>query len=93
MNYALILVPLFTLLLGGTGGYYIGRYHVALLDKIRTLQGQARAEQAPTVTMGEYSPPHDINETDMPIGLVEAKTPQRVEWEAEQAIEKEGLGR
>jgi membrane protein YqaA with SNARE-associated domain len=46
MIYALILGPILALLLGGVGGYYLGRYQVQLVDKIRTLEGQSREAEA-----------------------------------------------
>lgn len=92
MNYAYLLVPILTLLLGGGIGYYLGLYQNRLLDKIRTLEEATPYEPEPLVTMGAYESTKEINETDAVTGLVEVKTPQRIEWEAEQAIEKEGRG-
>lgn len=91
MNHVLILIPSITLVLGGVLGYLIGRYQATLIDKIRTLQGQTREVVEPAVTMGVLTPPRDMGETDAPVGIVESKTPQRVEWEAENATEKQGL--
>jgi hypothetical protein len=99
MIYAYILVPLFCLLLGGTLGYLAGRYQVALLDKIRTLEERGGVEpdvpEAPGVTMGDYQPPHIISnvvDTKRAAGLVETKTPERLDWENQQEIEKLGVG-
>lgn len=90
MNEAIYL-PLATLVLGGISGYYIGRYQATLIDKIRTLEGQTREVAEPAVTMGVLTPPKDMGETDSPVGIAESKSPQRVEWEAEIATEKQGL--
>lgn len=92
MNYAYLLVPILTLLFGGGIGYYLGLYQNRLLNKIRTLEEATPYETEPVVTMGAYESTKEINETDAVTGLVEVKTPQRIEWEAEQAIEKEGRG-
>lgn len=89
---AYLLVPCAALLLGGSIGYCLGIYQNRLLDKIRTLEEATPYEPETLVTMGAYDKPKEINETDTVTGLVEVKTPQRIEWEAEQAIEKEGRG-
>jgi hypothetical protein len=100
MIYEIILAAILGLLIGGTLGYFLGRHQAALVDKIRTLEEQSRQEpkpepEKPGVTMGSYQPPREIStSTDTKrAGLVEAKTPQRLEWEQEIAIEKEVLGR
>lgn len=87
----LIYLPLATMVLSGISGYYLGRYQATLVDKIRTLEGQTREVVKPAVTMGVLSPPKTVSETDAPIGIAEAKTPQRVEYEAEQETERQGL--
>jgi hypothetical protein len=95
MNYALLLVPVFTLLLGGVGGYYLGRYQSHILDKIRTLEEQRREPASkPTITMGEYSAPKPVSTApdNRAVGLVETKTPERVQYETTEAIEREGRG-
>jgi hypothetical protein len=98
MTYAYVLVPILALLLGGVGGYFVGRYQVALLNKIRTLEGQSRElppePEKPTVLMGAYEPPREISSVPdkRAAGLVEAKTPELVEWESKQAVNKEVLG-
>jgi hypothetical protein len=94
MNYALILVPILTLLLGGTLGYCLGRYQSRLIDKIRTLEAGNKPKPEPAVTLGAYDTPKEYAPVDnsKPVGLVDPKTPQRIQWEAEQAIEKEGRG-
>lgn len=97
MTYALILVPILTLLLGGCVGYYLGRNQATLLDRIRELEaGQKKPKpEKPTVIMGAYTPPTSLPSPDMKraAGLVETKTPELLEYERQQAIEKEVLGR
>jgi hypothetical protein len=93
MNNVTVYLPLATLVLGGISGYLMGRYQAALIDRIRTLEGQSReVTPAPSVTMGVLTPPREVGETDAPIGIAEAKTPQRVEWESEQETERQGRG-
>lgn len=96
MNYVSLLVPLLTLCAGGVGGYYAGRYTRGLLNEIRTLREEKSREPAPKpgVTMGEYTPPQPVStavDTKRAVGLVEQKTPERVDWETTQAIEREAL--
>lgn len=97
MIYAYVLVPILTLLLGGTGGYFLGRYQNSLLNKIRTLEEQRRGEPKtePTVIAGAYQPPAPVSTApdNRSVGLVESKTPELLDWESQQAIEKEALGR
>lgn len=95
-NYAYVLVPILTLLLGGGLGYCLGRYQNSLVDKIRTLEQRPVVEEPEAaVTFGSYTPANEnaaANDTDHIIGIAEAKTPQRVSWDAEQATEREGRG-
>lgn len=81
------------LVVGGVLGYLVGRYHRELVDKIRTLEGQVREEPKPVVTMGAYDPPQPTTtHSDTAIGLVETKTPQLIEFEQQESIERQGLG-
>lgn len=93
---ALLLVPSGTLLLGGVIGHYIGREQNRLIDTIQSVlkRTEAPPENPPTITMGEYTAPREISNVvdDTPVGLVESKTPQRVEWETSQKIDKEVRG-
>lgn len=96
MNYAFILVLVFTLFIIGLLGYLAGRYQSLLLGKIKALESQKTKPkpESPTVTMGAYKPPSAVSSPDnRSVGLVEPKTPERVAWEQEQAVEKEALGR
>lgn len=96
MIYEIILAVMAGILLGGIGGYCLGRYQTGLLDKIRTLTEQGRQEPAPepekpVVAGGAYQPPKEISasiERKKGAGLVETKTPQLLEWENKQALEK-----
>lgn len=95
MIYEIILAAVLGLLCGGIGGYYLGRYQTALVDKIRTLEGQAREVPKPepvkpTVTAGAYAPPREVStsvEKKQGAGLVETKTPERLDWENSNEIE------
>lgn len=91
MQYVLAVSSLLTLAIG----YLAGRYQAELLNKIRTLEGQARVEQVtPTVTKGVYDVPAPKTSPDAKrkVGIVEAKTPELLEWERQQEIEKKALG-
>jgi hypothetical protein len=87
--YAIILATLLGIFGGGTLGYFLGRYQSQLVHKIRTLEGQAREEpkpepEKPTVTAGAYAPPREVStsiDKKQGAGLVETKTPERLDWE------------
>lgn len=94
MIYTLIAALPFALILGGIIGYFVGRFKVELLDKIRTLEGQSREPipepEKPKVTGGAYQPPHatsPVPDKKRNAGLVESKTPQQLEWENRQEID------
>lgn len=99
MIYATLFLALACIILGGSAGYFIGRYHSNLLDKLKFLESRepepVKEVTKPTITMGDYAPPRDISTApdNRSAGLVETKTPERVAWEQEQSIEKEALGR
>ena len=88
-----VLIFVGALVLTGVLGYLLGRYQAALIKRIHDLEEATPYEPEPVITMGAYDKPKEIGETDAPVGIAESKTPQRVEWESEQSIEKEGLGR
>lgn len=95
MTNAYLLVPVLALLSGGTVGYLFGRYQATLLNKIRTLEGQRRepvkAPVKPTVITSAYQPPRDIGtavDSKHKAGIVATKTPERLEWEFRQELEK-----
>lgn len=94
MNYVSILVYILTFCAGGIGGYYAGRYTRGLMNEIRTLKEQRREPTPePTITAGAYTPPKAVSTAvdNSPVGLVESKTPERMAFEQDQAIEKEAL--
>lgn len=96
MTYVFILVPIFTLCLGGGVGYYLGRNEATLIAQIRALETNQKkpAPEKPTVIMGDYAPTTSIASPDKKraAGLVETKTPELLEWERQQAIEKQVRG-
>lgn len=94
-----IVVGLCCLIAGTIGGYFAGRYHTELLDKIRTLQGQVREPEAkpekPTITGGAYQPPHEVApvpDKKRGAGLIETKTPEQLDWENRQELEQMSNG-
>jgi hypothetical protein len=96
MIYEIILAAILGLLGGGTLGYLLGRYQSQLVNEIRTLKEQGRQEPAPepekpTVVAGAYQPPKEVStsvDTKRGAGLVETKTPELLDWENKQEIEK-----
>lgn len=60
-------------------------------DSIEQLKNKLNEKQtAPTVTMGAYAPKTGTsNVSDGRVGLVSAKTPQLLQWEADQKLERE----
>jgi hypothetical protein len=81
---------------GGAIGYTVATNRLVLLDKIRTLAEQSRQElepepEKPTVTGGAYQPPKPMSTSvnkKQGAGLVETKTPELLDWENQQEIEK-----
>lgn len=95
MNNAIVLVIICIIVVSTTLSYLLGRYQNKLVDKIRTLEEQRREPTIePSVTMGSYMKPKPVSTAsdDKATGIAEPKTPERVAWETEQAIEAEGLG-
>lgn len=95
MNYVLILVGFCVLVAISIGSYYLGRYHSELIDKIRTLEIQKdevpQEPEKPTVTGGAYQPPKEYiaqSAKEHKAGLVETKTPERLEWENKNELAK-----
>lgn len=91
-NWIDVLISLGALVFVGSLGYIVGWYQSSLIKRIHELEESTPYEPEPVVTMGAYSEPKELNETDTAVGLVQSKTPQRLDWEAEQKVEKEGLG-
>lgn len=90
-----VLSLLIVLCIGEVIGFLVGRNQHKLEYKIAQLSLPKEPEVKPSVSGGAYEPPKDYFNTDdtTPTGLVEVKTPQQVEFEAEQRIEKQVLGR
>lgn len=91
--YALIAGPV-CLLLGAIAGYFIGRKHTALLDKIKDLANTTEPgpePEKPGVTPGAYAPvqePNNTPEKKHGAGLVETKTPELLDWESQNELAK-----
>ena len=94
MNYETILATILGILLGGVSGYSLGRYQSKLLEKIRMLQEQANQPivepEKPIVAGGAYQPPKISSSSDdnKRAGLVETKTPERLDWENKVELSK-----
>jgi hypothetical protein len=71
-------------------------YQRAILDRLHLLENKEPVKPAPkpAVTMGAYAPIREISNVPdtRKAGIVEAKTPELVEWETGNAIEKQVLG-
>lgn len=76
--------------------FFLGRRYTELVDKIRTLENREPKQEPekPTITGGAYQPPKDISpvpDAKRRAGVVEAKTPERMEWENNNAIEEQAV--
>lgn len=95
MTNVLVLVLCGLVVFAGIGGYYLGRYQSRLVNEIRTLR-EGRQEpkpvpEKPTVVAGAYQPPKEVStsvDKKHGAGLVETKTPELLDWENKQEIEK-----
>lgn len=66
-----------------------------LKDSVTDLQKRMDAKEPDLgATLGTYGPTSEYSRTnqDGPVGLVEAKTPQRVQFDAEEALRREARG-
>lgn len=76
-------------------GLFIGVYLDNLQKQILDLKSR-QDEKSPDLgaTLGDYGPVNEFSRTNQDgiVGIVEAKTPQRVEWEAEESLRKEARG-
>lgn len=95
MIYEIILAAILGVLGGSALGYLLGRYQSHLVDKIRTLTEQSRQEplpepEKPVVTGGAYQPPKEVSTSadKKKAGLVETKTPERLDWENSNELAK-----
>jgi hypothetical protein len=94
--YVLLSVGTIAVVAGGVTGYFLGRYQANLLEQIRTLQARPVVEappepEKPTVAGGAYSPPREISNVPnkkQAAGIVESKTPQQMDWEAQEELRK-----
>ena len=77
-------------------GYFIGLKIGNLEDTIKDLTDRVTREEPELgATFGSYAVPNQnaqIPDNGIPVGIVEAKTPQRVEFEAEESIRREARG-
>jgi hypothetical protein len=90
MIYALILGPIAALLLGLTGGYFLGRYQTTLQEDKNNQPLPPPEPEKPQVAGGAYQPPKEVSpSTDKKIGagLVETKTPELLDWENKNEID------
>lgn len=75
-------------------GFIVGMKIARLEKLLHDLQERFKRlekQPEPTVTKGAYQNPKPINNMDSQdkgIGLVMAKTPQRLEWESSQELER-----
>lgn len=96
MNYVLLTISIISILAASIMGYFIGRYQTKLLKQIRDLQERPTEPvppkpEKPVVTGGAYQPPQPISsatDNKKSAGLVETKTPERLEWEADNELAK-----
>lgn len=93
MTNASILAAMLCICAGLIGGYLMGFYSRSIKDKLSASQIPVIDIEPPAVVGGALQPPKRYGDVDdnSPTGLVETKTPQRLDWEAEQAREHEGL--
>jgi hypothetical protein len=86
MIYVFVLGGFCLFMAVGIGGYYVGRYEAQLINEIKKLQSRELPPEPekPTVTGGAYQPPRDVGsiaDKKQGAGLVETKTPERLDWE------------
>jgi len=95
-NNAYVLVYLLIVLISCAASYWLGFYTHTLKDTISGLKASKTAVHAPepSITMGQYMPANENAEgsNTAPVGIAESKTPQRIDFETTNAIEKEGRG-
>lgn len=88
-SFALVLCFIFA--------WTLGFFHRDLKDKLDDLQERMKkVEKEPEIgaTYGVYKPVNEfarVNQ-DGEVGLVETKTPQRIQFEAEEALRREARG-
>lgn len=76
-------------------GVFIGYNFRELRDDLKYIK-QKLVDKEPELgaTRGAYGPVNEFKRTnqDGPVGLVEAKSPQRVQYEAEESLRREARG-
>lgn len=76
-------------------GIYIGMVIRDLKDRIKTVENKLKTKQPDVgATRGNYAPVNEYTHTnqDSAVGIVETKTPQRLDWEAQQDLAREARG-
>lgn len=76
-------------------GFVIGYYHRDIVERVKLLEERSKEKPVELgTTLGEYGPVNEFSRTnqDGPVGLVETKTPQRIEWEAQESLRREARG-
>lgn len=80
---------IFGFLVGGAFAFQLGFYFKELLQRVRSLQ---LPDIKPTVTRGSDHPVNENWPSREESHIVEPKTPQQVEWEAQEELRKQNLG-
>jgi apolipoprotein N-acyltransferase len=72
-------------------GAFLGYAYRDIKENLKNLKKQLLEKaNPPAISMGAYKTPKPTSSpTDARIGLVDAKTPQRMEWEASQKLERQ----
>jgi len=85
------LVVLLAVLMGFCAGYF----YRDLRDRLDSIENKMKEKPVDLgVTLGGYGPVNEYSRTnqDGVVGIVETKTPQRVEWDAQEALRREARG-
>lgn len=77
--------------------WLLGFFHRDIKDKVDELQSRvSKVEKEPEIgaTLGAYKPVNEFSRVNQDglVGLVETKTPQRIQFEAEEALRREARG-
>lgn len=78
-----------------TGSFLLGWYLRETKEAIKELREKLSKTELPVgATLGAYAPVNEFRRTNQAgeVGLVESKTPQRVEFEAQEALRRESRG-
>lgn len=87
----------FALVICFVSAWLLGFFHRDLKERVDDLQERMKkVEKEPEIgaTMGAYKPVNEFSRVnqDGAVGLVETKTPQRIQFEAEEALRREARG-